>query len=111
MNQDPEDEEFEAMMQEGVAQTLELAKKNGIALDFSDESINEVEKFLGECHKEYKKAESEEGFHGLAMMLGAYIGEVIRQKGFGGTWARNHPEMGEDSFPFYWRDQTLFLYA
>ena len=106
-----EDAEFEAMMQDGVAQTLELAKENGVTLDFSDESINEVEKLLGELHREYKKAGSEEGFHGLAIMFGAYIGEVIRRKGFGGTWARNHPQMGENSFPFAWRGQTIFLYG
>jgi hypothetical protein len=104
-------EELEVMMQEGVAQTLELAKENGVTLDFSDESIQEVEKLLGEAHREYKKLKSEEGFHGLALMFGAYIGEVIRRKGFGGSWARNHPDFGEDSFPFQWRDQELFLYG
>ena len=106
-----QDAETEAIMKDGVEQTLELAKENGVTLDFSDESINEVEKLLAECHGEYKKAKSEEGFHGLAMMFGAYLGEVIRRKGFGGSWARNHPDMGDDSFPFLWRDQTLFLYA
>jgi hypothetical protein len=108
---EPVDSETEAIMEEGVAQTLELAEENGITLDFSDESIDEVEKLLAECHEEFKESESEDGFHGLALMFGAYIGEVIRKKGFGGAWARNHPQMGGDSFPFYWRDQTLFLYA
>jgi hypothetical protein len=109
MKRSKEDEEFEAMMQEGVAQTLELAEENGVTLDFSDSSVEEVEKLLGECHEEYKKAESEDGFFGLAMMFAAYLGEVIKRKGSGGHWARNHPDMGEDSFPFYWGDQTLFL--
>jgi hypothetical protein len=106
-----EDAETEALMKEGVAETLELAKENGITLDFSDASIQEIEKLLAECRREYKKAKSEEGFHGLAMMFGAYIGEVIKRKGLGGRWARNHPDMGEDSFPFFWGDQTLFLCA
>jgi hypothetical protein len=104
-------DEVETMMQEGVTQTLELAKENGVTLDFSDDSIKEVEKLLAECHREYKKAKSDEGFHGLALMFGAYIGEVIRRKGFGGTWARNHPDVGEDSFPFHWRGADLFLYG
>jgi len=107
----PEDPETEAWMKEGVIQTLELAKENGVTLDFSDDSIKEIEKLLAECHREYKKQKSEEGFHGLAMMFGAYLGEVIRKKGFGGTWGCDHPQMGEDTFPFYWRDHTLFLYA
>jgi hypothetical protein len=106
-----DDDATEALMQEGVKETLELAKENGVTLDFSDESIQELEKLLGECHKEYKKSKSEDGFYGLAMMFGAYIGEVIRRKGLGGTWARNHPDMGEDSFPFHWRGQDLFLHA
>jgi hypothetical protein len=103
--------ETEALMQEGVAQAVEVAKESGFTLDFTDASIEELEKLLAECHKEYKKTKSEEGFHGLAIMCGAYIGEVIRKKGQGGTWARNHPDFGEDSFPFYWQDHTLFLYG
>jgi hypothetical protein len=109
--QKPVDPETEALMQEGVAQTLELAAENGLELDFSDDSIQEVENLLAQCHEEFNESESEDGFHGLALMFGAYIGEVIRRKGFGGAWARNHPDFGEDSFPFYWRDETLFLYA
>ena len=105
----PQEPETEAMMQEGVSQVLTLAKENGVTLDFSDDSINEVEKILADCHQEYKKLKSEEGFNGLATMFGAYIGEVIKRKGFGGSWMRNHPEWGEDSFPFYWRGHTLFL--
>jgi hypothetical protein len=109
--QKSEDAETEALMQEGTAQTLELAKENGVTLDFSDESINEVEKLLAECHREYKKAKSEEGFHGLALMFAAYIGEVIRRKGLGGSWSRNHPDFGDDSFPFSWQGGTVFLYG
>jgi hypothetical protein len=108
---EPIDPETEALMEEGVAQTLELAAENGITLDFSDQSIDEVEKLLAACHEEFKESENEDGFHGLALMFGAYIGEVIKRKGFGGAWARNHPDMGDDSFPFYWRDGVLFLYA
>ena len=104
-------DETEALMQEGVAQTLELAKENDVTLDFSDKSIEAVEELLGECHREFKKTKDEQGFHGLAMMFAAYIGEVIRKKGLGGTWSRNHPDFGEDSFPFHWRDQDLFLYG
>ncbi len=50
-------------MKKGITQTLELAKENGVTLDFSDGSIQEIEKLLAECHLEYKKQKSEEGFH------------------------------------------------
>lgn len=106
-----QDDDAEALMQEGLEQTLELAKENGINLDFSDQSIKDVEKLLAECHREYKKTKNDEGFHGLALMFGAYIGEVIKKKGRGGRWARNHPDMGEDSFPFHWCGKDLFLRA
>ena len=56
-----------------------------VPVDFSDDSINELEKLLAQCHAEYKEAGTEEGFHGLALMFGGYIGEVIRKKGHGGT--------------------------
>jgi hypothetical protein len=105
----PQEPETEALMQEGVAQVLELAKEGGITLDFSDDSINDIEKILADCHLEYQKANSEEGIFGLSVMFGAYIGEVIKRKGLGGSWARNHPEWGEDSFPFHWRGHILFL--
>ena len=48
MKENPsEDPEAEALMKEGVAQALEVAKESGFPLDFSDDSIKEVEKFLG----------------------------------------------------------------
>lgn len=105
------EEDVDALMQEGAKEAVALAKENGIKLDYSDASIKNVEKLLAECHREYKKAKSEEGFHGLALMFGGYIGEVIKKKGLGGRWERNHPDFGEDSFPFYWQEHTLFLYA
>jgi hypothetical protein len=57
----PEDPETEALMKEGAAQALEVAKDSGVTLDFSDKSIKEVEKILAECHREFKKLKSEEG--------------------------------------------------
>ena len=107
----PQPEDIEPMVQEGVKQAIELAKDNGITLDYSDDSIKEVEKMLGELHDDYKKNGEQEGFSGLMLMLAFYIGEVIRQKGLGGKWERNHPQFGEDSFPFYWRGKTLFIFG
>lgn len=99
----------EETMQMLVPQIVEFAKSNKIVLDYTDESIQGLEKLLGMIHKEYKKTKSEEGMIGLALMCGGYIGEVIRKKGKGGTWKRDHPQFGEDSFPFEWQGSTLFL--
>lgn len=106
-----EAEDIELLMQQGVKEALALAKEAELDFDFTDKSIKEVENLLGEMYREYKKTGDEEGVHGLALMLAAYIGEVIRKKGFGGKWARNHPQMGKDSFPFHWRGHDLFLYG
>lgn len=105
------EEDVDALMLEGAKEAVALAKENGITLDYSDASIKDVEKLPAECRREYKKAKSEEGYVGLALMFGGYIGEVIKKKGLGGRWERNHADWGEDSFPFYWQEHTLFLYG
>lgn len=104
------DDPAEAIMKEGVEQALELAKDNKLKLDFTDKSIKTVEKILAECHREYRKSKDEDGFHGLAMMFGAYIGEVVKRKGLGGRWEKDHPDFGENAFPFYWRDDEDVLF-
>lgn len=90
---------------------LDVAKEFGIELDYSDASIKKVEKILGILHREYKETRDESGLRGLALFFAAYIGEVIKKKGLGGKWKRNHPEVGRESFPFFWRDGVLFLYG
>jgi hypothetical protein len=102
--------DIEPIIQEGIKEALAIAKEVKLKFDFSDKSIKAVEKLLGEVHKEYKKTGEEEGLSGLALMLAAYIGEVIRKKGFGGEWSRDHPIMGKYSYPFYWHGHELFIY-
>jgi len=98
----------ETVMKLGCKDAIKIAKSNEVDLDFSDESIKKVEKMLGELHREYKKTKDETGLYGIAVMFGSYIGEVIRKKGLGGTWKRDHPDVGEDSFPFDWNGTTIF---
>jgi replicative DNA helicase len=43
----------------------------GIELDYSTESIKQVEKILGRLHKEYKKTKSDEGYAGIAFEFAA----------------------------------------
>lgn len=109
MKRKPDD--TEALMQTMNSKALEVAKIFKIDLDYSDASIEQVEKILGKVHKGYKKSKDDEGLRGVALFFAAYIGEVIRKKGFGGTWERHHPEIGDDTFPFHWREGVLFLYG
>jgi hypothetical protein len=45
---------------------------------------------------------------GIALEFGAYIIRVIEQHFGPVDWQRDHPSFGEDSFPLYWRETTLF---
>ena len=101
--------QVEALMQKMNASALEVAAAFGAILDYSDHSVSQVEEILGEMHDEFLKTRDEEGLRGIALFFAAYIGEVIRRKGLGGTWNRNHPDFGEDSFPFTWNGGVLFL--
>ena len=80
----------------------------GRRLDYSVESIKDVEHILGEIHDDCKKTRSEEGLQGIAFAFGAYIVKMIEQQFGPAQWKRNHEIFGENSFPLEWRDSTLF---
>ncbi len=80
----------------------------GIELDYSTDSIKNVEKILGNLHKEYKKTRNDEGFTGIALEFGAYIVKVIEKNVGPVRWERDHPEFGEASFPLYIGESTIF---
>jgi hypothetical protein len=83
----------------------------GIKLDYSIESIKQVDKVLGELHKAYKKTRDDEGFTGIAFEFTAYIVKVI-ENNFGPVrWEHDHPEMGPDSFPLYLDEGALFPFG
>ena len=79
-----------------------------IHLDYSPESIRQVESILGAMHEDYKSSGSEEGLQGIALEFAAYIVRVIEQHFGPVDWQRDHPSFGEDSFPLYWKGKTLF---
>jgi hypothetical protein len=83
----------------------------GIKLDYSIESIKQADKVLGELHKAYKKSKDDEGYTGIAFEFAAYIVKVIEKNVGPVRWERDHPEMGEDSFPLYLGDGALFPFA
>ena len=94
-----------------IAHAIEVGKENNITLDFSDASIKDVETILSLLNKDFEKTKNDEGLHGLAYMFGFYIIEVI-EKNHGKGWIeRDHPDFGENVFPFYWNGETLFPLA
>ena len=94
-----------------VAHAIEVGKDYDIKLDFSDESIKNVETILADLHKEYKETKNDDGLNGLAFMFGFYIIDVIEKNHGIGRIERSHQDFGENIFPFYWNGGTLFPLA
>jgi hypothetical protein len=83
----------------------------GVKLDYSEKSIRDVDRILGEVHEEYRRTKSEEGLQGLALEFGAYLVSVLQKHRGPIVWERDHPEFGRDAFPLQWRGATLFPVA
>lgn len=75
-----------------------MKQDKGIDLDYSFDSIKQVEARLGEISKEVVKDNPQKGTFGIAMGYGAYIGEVFRRQQ-GGSWAVSDRLDGQNSYP------------
>jgi hypothetical protein len=83
-------------------------ENNHIFLDYTPESIQNVENILGGLHDQYVKNPSSVSANGLGSAYGAYIGEVIRRSEAGARWERDDPVAGEKSYPFHWGGRVSF---
>ncbi len=104
-------EDMEKLKSELTDNALTIAKEFGVQLDYSHESIENVEEMLGEVHAGYKETKDEEGLMGIGLSFAAYIISVIEHNSTPGLWQRNHPTIGKDSFPYTWKGSTLFPYV
>lgn len=69
------------------AQAVDLAKKQGIEFDFSNESVEVLEELLGKMHEEIKKSHpTEEQFSNMANIFGAYLGTTFIKNLKKGFW-------------------------
>ena len=80
----------------------------GIKLDYSNESIKNVEKILGKIHDEYKQTGSEDGLQGIAFEFASYIVKVIEKNVGPARWQRDHAKLGPDSFPLAVGEGEIF---
>jgi hypothetical protein len=105
------DEEMIALRQKlsGLAERIALGFK--LTLDYSEQSVDRVEKVLAAIHVDYKKTRSEDGIRGIALNFAAYLVTVLERLYGPVIWRRDHPEMGEETFPVEWRGVTLFPYG
>jgi len=73
-----------------------------ITLDYTPDSIRNVENILGHIHEQYVKNPSSVSANGLGSAYGAYIGEVIRRSEADARWERDDTVGGEKSYPIIW---------
>lgn len=103
--------DMDKLKKELTGYAIEVAKEFRIELNFSHKSIKRVEKILSKIHKNFKKTGDEDGLHGIALEFAAYIICVIEQHSSSGLWKRNHPKLGEETFPYEWNNKTIFPYG
>ena len=96
------------LQQELTDMASQVAKDMRVNLDFSHGSVKSAETILAELHVEQRRTKSTEGVFGIAMGFGAYIVTVIERNTEPGLWEKDHPSIGENSFPFTWRGSTIF---
>jgi hypothetical protein len=91
---------------------VEIIEDNGFSADFTNESIQSIEKILGDMHDHYVKTKDEEGLRGIAVEFATYIIETIRRNsGVQGEFYSDHADFGDHTYPFLWKGNTIFPYA
>ena len=100
------------LMDQLVKLALDLGEINKVDLDFTHDSIRDVEQILSHIHADYLKKGMQEGMKGIALECAAYIVKTIKNNTGSGEWFRNDREFGKDSFPFEWKNgDVLFPYS
>jgi len=89
----------------------QIATAFGYTLDYSEASIAQVDAILGQLHDEYLSTQDDDGLLGIALEFGAYLITIIERHYGPVLWKRDHPEVGEESFPVEWNGTTLFPVA
>ncbi len=89
-----------------AGQAVEAAKKRfNTTLDFSPESVEQVEVILGKIHERHKNSSlTDSDLVKESMKWGSYIGEIIG-KIHACHWAMNSTVGGEGSFPVVYEDK------
>ena len=73
------------MMQDLAEQAVRLGREFKIILDYSEGSLEEVERLLGRFHDEISGSGAGK-LDEMSKIWGGYLGEVVRRR-FGGEWS------------------------
>jgi hypothetical protein len=92
-------------------QAEQVAAHFDVRLDYSDKSVKDVERILGEVHEEYRRTKDERGLRGVALQFGAYLVSIIERHHGSIDWKRDDPTIGADSFPLHWNGSVIFPYG
>jgi hypothetical protein len=92
-------EQFVALL--AAEAVKDASENNQITLDYSPDSIKQVEEILGKLHDSYVRNPKSISVSGLASAYGAYIGEVIRRSEPNAHWLQDD-QMGEKTYPIVW---------
>lgn len=77
------------LFQDLADQAVELAKRQGVTLDYSNQSIVELEKLLDTMYKQTQNAEiPEQKYQDFANVFGAYLGTTLIKNLGRGTWEK-----------------------
>lgn len=89
-------------------EAVQFAGTRGVTLDYTPDSVKQVEGILSDLHVERtKRLLSDSAVNQRAVQFGAYIGEVLRRT-YGGSWSIDHSVGGPKSFPIHWKDHDSF---
>jgi hypothetical protein len=79
------------IMQAYAEDAVRTARRHKVILDYSEQSLDDVERLLGELHDEMHSGSSsssqreEQRLDEISRVWGGYFGEVVRRR-FGGEW-------------------------
>lgn len=91
------------IMQAFAADALLMAKNDhGIVLDYSPASIEKVEQFLGKTYEECQRLNTTAATKPIAIVFGAYVGEVIRRSDPGSQWTQEQAVAAQRIYPLRW---------
>ena len=93
-------------MQDFAKQAVEIARAEyQCELDFSLESIRQIDVVLEKIHLQFQKAPiAERELSRVVLTWGGYVGVVLMRR-FGGTWNSDSSKAGPNTYPLQWKEQ------
>lgn len=100
--------DLDAAMKDLAQEAVKKAQSEGVTLDFSPGSVEQVEAILGQLHESHAAGNIDvEITNQAAMVWGAYVGEVIRRRE-GGAWNCYIDSAGGNAYPLAHGDKNDF---